>query len=172
MRELTVRIRFTQHSLGNQKSKQQGGVFMMQRSPTGSVIFMPTWHAANMRFAAKLLGKHQDEVHKIRWDMHVDCVLRRDQWFRRYYVCGQNKDKQRYCRHEAFLPNQTIGVNCVVPSSISDEDFWRLMQISGDYRGLSPYEPGNFGFFVVESVRPRRQPVMPETETAETKRAQ
>lgn len=172
MRELTVRIRFTRHSLGNQKSKQQGGVFLMQRGPSGSVIFMPTWHEANMRYAAKLLGRHQDEVYKIRWDINVDCVMRGRQWFRRYYSCGKQTVKQRYCRHEAFLPGQVIGLNCVVPSSISEDDLWQLMNIAGSYRGLSPYEPTKYGFFEVESIRPRRPLVVPgDEEPLETERA-
>lgn len=154
MREVTVRIRFTKHSIGNVKSRDAGGIYRMPSSPDKTVVFMSTWHEANMRFAAKILGRHQDEVGKIRWDIKVDGVLRRDGWYRRYFP--GTGGKQRYCRHEAFMPAQTIGLNCVVPPPITDEDLWELMQISGTYRGLSPYGPLEFGMFEVVSIRPRR----------------
>jgi hypothetical protein len=44
-----------------------------------------------------------------------------------------------------------------VPHEIDDEDFWTLLQISGKYRGLSPWQPGKYGHYEIVSVRPRRQ---------------
>jgi hypothetical protein len=154
MRELTVRIRFTKHSLGNVKDKDGGRFSLLRGSEDRSVLFLATWHQANMRFASQLLGRHQDEVAKISWDIQLDGVVRRDCWFRRYYNTAQGK--QRYCLHEAFFPGQTVGINCVVPATITDDDLWRLMQIAGRYKGLSPWRPGEYGFFEVVSIRPRR----------------
>lgn len=154
MRELTVRIRFIEPSLGN--VRQPGSTnFVMPRDTRGVVIFMPTWHAANMKFAAKLLNLHQDEVGKILWDMAVDGVVRRGAWHRRYYQAGA---RRRYALHEAFQAGQVIGLNCVVPAAVAEDDLWRLMDMAGRYKGLSPSHPGEFGFFVVESIRPRRGP--------------
>lgn len=156
MRELTVRIRFTKHSLGNVKI-QRTGRFSFARNPsTGAVTFLPTWHQSNMRFASQLLGRHHDEVKKILWDINVDGVLEKNSWFRRYYTVS-GTTKQRYVLHEAFNPGQTVGVNCVVPAGISDEDFWELMRIAGQYKGLSPARPEEFGHFEVVSIRPRRR---------------
>jgi len=39
-----------------------------------------------------------------------------------------------------------------VPDTISDDDFWRLMEYAGRYFGISPCRPGEYGFFTVESV--------------------
>lgn len=157
MRELTVRIRFTQHSLGNVKAAAEGR-FTFTRSPDGFVLFMPTWHHENLRLAAQVLGRHQDEVGKICWDIRVDGVAGRD--FRRYF--GGAGAKKRYALHEAFWPGQVIGVNCVVPGAISDDDLRRLMQLAGQYRGLSPWRPGEFGLFEVDQILPRRMPALPD----------
>lgn len=155
MRELTVRIRFIKPSLGNVK-KEGTGRFAFARNPsTGAVTFLSTWHHANMRFAAQLLGRHQEEVKKILWDINVDGVVARDSWYRRFYTVS-GTSKQRYVLHESFRPGQVVGVNCVVPSSISDDDFWELMRLAGQYKGLSPARPEEFGHFEVVSIRPRR----------------
>lgn len=155
MRELTVRILFTKHCLGAAK-KAASDRFVFQRSPSTAIVFMASWHASNMRFAAQILGRHQVEVKSIMWDIEIDAVVQADPWFRRYYVKGP---RQRFAIHEAFFPGQIIGINCVVPASISDDDFWELMRIAGQYRGLSPARPLEFGHFTVVSLRPRRAPV-------------
>jgi len=155
MRELTVRISFTKHCLGSVKSRAKDASFTLPRSPSGTVTFLASWHHANMRFAAQLLGKHQDEVGKILWDINVDGLPQGDGWYRRYYWASNGK--RRYVVHEAFLAGQVVGLNCVVPSTITDDDFWRLMALSGQYRGLSPWKPGEYGFFGVEGLRPRRR---------------
>lgn len=167
MRELTVRIRFTKHCLGNVKSRDHGGNFLLPRSPQGDVIFLASWHHTNLRFAAQTLGRHQADVNKIHWDILVDGVVRKDCWWRRYYK-QPGTTKQRYCLHEAFFPGQVVGINCVVPASISDDDFWALMQLAGRYRGISPWKPGEYGFFEVVSIRPRRQAGVDTQELNET----
>src|ERR1700744_2773203 len=116
MRELTIRIKFTTHSLGNVPQRERNGRMRMPRNPSGAVIFLGTWHNANMRFAAKVLNKHQDEVDKIVWDIAVDSSPHDDRWFRRYYTVS---GKQRFVIHETFVPGQVIGINCVVPNAIT-----------------------------------------------------
>lgn len=165
MRELTVRIRFTKHSLGNAKDRDTGR-FMLPRTQ-GFVLFLPTWHHANLRMASQVLGRHQDEVEKICWDIRVDGDVRPDPWFRRYYVAGGGK--KRYALHEAFFPGQVVGLHCVVPSPIPDDDLRRLMTLAGQYRGLSPWKPGEFGLFDVDQILPRR---MPRQDTLITPEAQ
>lgn len=154
MREMTARIRFTRHCLGNVKAKGKSGRFLLPRTQSGSVIFLPSWHRSNMRFAARTVGKHQDEVEKILWDAQVDGAVRPDSWYRRYY------SSVRFCLHESFVPDQVIGLNCVVPENVTDDDFWRLMQVAGQYRGLSPWKPAEFGLYTVESIRLRREEVV------------
>lgn len=154
MRELTVRIKFVKASLGHVKSRTDRFVF--QRNPsTNNVTFLATWHLANLRFAAQVLGKHHEDVKRICWDINVDGVVSQNGWYKRYYPVSGGK-RQRFVLHEAFLPGQIVGLNCVVPDQISDDDFMELMRISGQYRGLSPAKPKDFGFFEVESLRPRR----------------
>jgi hypothetical protein len=155
MRELTVRIRFLSPSLGNQKLGDGSGRFIFQRNPHGDVIFLPSWHQANMRMAAQLLNRHQKEVQDIHWDINVDGTLRADPWYKNYYRSPKS-NKMRYSLHEAFIEGQIIGLNCIVPSAVKEEDFWRLMGKAGQYKGLSPWKPGEFGFYEVVSIRPRR----------------
>ena len=151
MRELTVRLRFTKHCLGNTKAKDDSGRFLMPRNPSGQVIFLATWHRANMLFASQVLGRHQDEVQKILWDITVDGNVPRNR-YRRYPGNGN-----KFVEHECFYPGQTVGINCVVPDTISDDDFRQLMQLAGTYRGLSPFHPTKNGFFEVVSMNLRRR---------------
>lgn len=151
MRELTVRIRFTKASLGNVK---KGDTFHLPRNPQGYVTFLAGWHRANLRFAAAVLNIHHEEVEKIHWDIAVDGAVRDQPWYRRYYKSGGGRS--RFVQHEAFFAGQEVGVNCVVPSTITDDEFWRLMAVAGQYRGLSPARPGEYGFFEVVGLRPRR----------------
>lgn len=154
MRELTVRIRFTSDSLGNVK-KGKSGVFTLPRTPAGCVMFLQSWHNANMQIAAKLLNRHQDEVSKIMWDVAIDAIVSPNSFYRRYYT-DKDAKRQRYALHECIRAGQVVGINCVVPSTIPDTDFWELMQLAGQYKGLSPYLPQQFGRFDVVSLRPRR----------------
>lgn len=177
MRELTVRVRFTTPCLGNVKDRT--GRFLLPRSPDGlSVLFQASWHQSNMALASQLLGRHQDTVRKIMWDVRVDGLPRRsDRWHRIYYPTKNGRD--RYFLHEAFKPGQVIGLNCTVPNAISDEDFWTLVQKAGQYKGLSPLRAGEFGLYDVVGVRPRRSPetdtqelnLLPHEADIETKRA-
>ena len=154
MRELTVRIRFTKHCLGNCKDRQTTR-FMLPRSTDGRhVVFPQTWHKQNLKTAAAILGRHQDEVDKILWDWRVDGRVQRGAWYHRYY--GNDNGRKRYCVHESFYAGQVIGLNCVVPNAITDDDFWRLMALAGTYCGLSPYKPHEWGFYEVESLQRRR----------------
>jgi hypothetical protein len=156
MRELSVQICFTRPSLGNgQSGRARDGRRFFARSLSGRVLFLATWHQANMAFAAQALGRHQDAVAKVHWDVEVDGVVRRDGWYRRYYRSAGGKP--RYCLHEAFLAGQTVTLNCVVPAAIPDDDFRRLLELAGTYRGLSPYRPAEYGLYRVEQIQPRRE---------------
>lgn len=155
MRELTARIRFLSPSLGNQKMRDGSGRFVFQRNPNGGVIFLPSWHNSNMRMAAQLLNRHQKEVQNIHWDINVDGVLKKNPWHKNHYR-SQKSHKLRYSLHEAFHEGQIVGLNCIVPTAIKEEDFWQLMGKAGQYKGLSPWKPGEHGFYEVVSIRPRR----------------
>jgi len=133
------------------------------RTPDAHVMFPASWHASNMVLAAKLLGRHQGSVRKILWDPEVDCVTRPDRWFKRYYTGRDNK--RRFAVHEAFFPGQVVGLNCAVPSEVSDDDLVQLMNIAGRYKGLSPWDPGEYGQFQVESIALRRGPAIPPAAT-------
>lgn len=157
MREVTVRIKFTSPCLGHVKKyyttrvngkRKKRTFFVHLRNPRGRVIFLPTWWTAIMRNAADVLSRYHTEVKGIRFALEVDGQPRPvpDELFDRHYAKG------RYSRHEVFAVGDTIGVTCLVPEAISDDDFWRLMEYAGRYYGISPCRPGEFGFFTVESV--------------------
>ena len=162
MRELTVRIRFVSPCLGN--AKDGAGNLKFARTPSGDVTFLASWHMDNMRLAARLLGRHQDEVQKILWDVAVDGVVAKgkDRWHKRYFTARDNH-RRRFARHECFQPGQVVGLNCLVPNAISDDDLLQLMTIAGKYKGLSPFRPGEFGHYTVESITLRRSvPATPD----------
>lgn len=167
MRELTSTIRFTKASLGDVKARQKEGSFLMPRNPQGSITFMATWHQSNMRFAAQVLGRHSDEIVRISWDIAVVGDARRGSWYRRYYQTTSGKT--RYASHECFEAGQQVGIRCVVPPAIGDDDFWQLMEIAGRYRGLSPYRPREFGFYEMVALSETKR--KPDPESPESSRA-
>ena len=86
MRELSIRIKFTDASLGNEKD-QKTGRFKFQRSPgsEGKILFLATWHQANLKMAAEMLGRHQEHIKRIFWDIEIDAELRDKCLARCYY---------------------------------------------------------------------------------------
>lgn len=156
MRELSVRIRFISPSLGNEKDPKTGR-FKFQRSPgrEGKILFLATWHHSNMKLASEMMGRHQESVKQICWDIEVDAQLREKCQTRCFYQKSPG-GRERWSLHESLMAGQTIVVNCVVPAEIDDQDFWTLMQIAGKYKGLSPWQPGKYGQYEVVSIHPRR----------------
>lgn len=164
MRELSVRIRFTNPSLGNEKDPKSGR-FRFQRSPgrEGKILFLATWHHANMKLAADMLGRHQDAVKQICWDIEIDATLREKCLTKCYYQKSPG-GRERWSLHESLMQGQTATINCVVPAEIDDQDFWSLMQIAGKYKGLSPWQPGKYGHYEVMSIQARRRQLLAEDE--------
>lgn len=156
MRELSIRIRFTNPSLGNEKDPKSGR-FLFQRSPgtNPKILFLSSWHQSNMKMAAQMMGKHHNAIKKIFWDIEIDGELV-EKCFTRCYYKKTPKGRERWSTHESLIRGQSIGINCVVPYEIDDEDFWTLLQIAGKYKGLSPWQPGTYGHYEVVSIRPRR----------------
>jgi len=157
MRELTVRIKFTTACLGNVKRyMKQGGkkwpCFYMPRTPDGAVRFETSWWKASMKFAAQVLGKHHKAVERIHFDVTIDGQPDHNpvNFHKRHF------DSKKFVKHEAFPEGQVIGVNCIVPSEIPDDHFWQLMDLIGRFKGVSPFGPREYGFFVVESVNRKK----------------
>lgn len=158
MRELTVRIKFTKECLGDVRQKTEPNAegkswpcYYMPRTPDGSIRFEAGWWRSSLLFAANILGKHHRAVKNVHFDVLIDGRTRSDPEFlyRRYL------ESDRWILHEAFYPGDVIGVNCVVPDSISDDDFWKLMDLVGRYKGVSPFGPRRYGFFSVVAIEPR-----------------
>jgi len=170
MLEVTVRLKFNQVCPGDVKRPDgKNFILAMRRDPEGRVMFLPTWWAGITRYAAKVLNRHQASVKKIRWDPVVDGNPRR---WRRYLPLPSNKPdaRPRYAIHEAFMPGETIGVNCVLPSDIAMDDLWQLLDIAGTYKGISSYKPDEgYGTFKVEEIRKRKRTVdaQPNKENAD-----
>lgn len=151
MRELSVRIRFTVPCLGKDKKsyRHEGKLrykFVFQRSPQGKVVFLPTWWRAIMLKAANVMSQHQRAAEEIRFNPEVDGQPRKE-LFTRWY------DESKFTNHEYFPDGSVIGLTCIVPDSISDEDFERLLTYAGKYFGISPARPNEFGFFEVEQIQ-------------------
>jgi len=152
MLECVVQIRFTNYSLGNRKTEEEGK-FEFVKNPEGRILFPAAWHFANMRFAAEVLGRYHREVQRILWDPVVDGNLREDPWYRLYReVQGV---RSRYTVHEAFFINDVVNINVTLPSGMATDDLMRLMVQAGKFKGLSPYKPGQYGHFSVVSVTRR-----------------
>lgn len=168
MRELAVRIKFVSACLGNVRREcyvrgKKRPHYLLPRSPNGKVTFLNTWWQAVLKRAAEILCKHHSEIKKIRFDVEVDGSPRQLEQlvedidgkevktltghFHRYFRAD------RFAKHEAFFPGAVIGLRCIVPTAISDDDFRRLMELAGKYCGISPGCPNEFGYFTVESIQ-------------------
>lgn len=160
MQEVVVRLRFTQPCLGSVRKRRGGGViYAMLRDHHGRVLFMPTWWASITRYAAKVLSRHQRDAENITWD---PCVSGEPRKWKRWLSVPPGK-RPAFALHEAFVKGDTIGVNCVLPASLTVDDLWRLLDIAGRYRGISPHNPKRYGNFEVEEIRPRRRAVKKAT---------
>lgn len=158
MRELTVRLKFTKECLGDRRKKLPGSqdgkhwpCYVMPRTPDGAIRFEAGWWRSSLIFAANILGRHHRAVKSVHFDVIIDGKTKSDfkDFYRRYL------ENDRWISHEAFFPGDVIGINCAVPNSITDDDFWQLMDLVGRYKGISPFGPREYGFFKVVSVTPR-----------------
>jgi hypothetical protein len=167
MRELTVRIRFTTPCLGSVKKHvrdpetgKSWPVFLMPRTPDGKIRFEASWWKSSLAFAAKVLCKHHRLIEQVHFSVVVDGRIdtNPDNFFRRYFHergGDNNRKKNRFVKHEAFFPGDVVGINCVVPQEINDDDFWKLMDLVGRFKGISPYGPRDYGRFEVDALRRR-----------------
>jgi len=157
MRTVVMRIRFTTPCLGNRRDNKQGGMLCHLRDGQNRIVFLQSWWDSAMTQAAQAFGRHQTDVRKIRWSPIIDGVPR---VYRRYY----KKDKAR--KHEAFRAGDEIAVKAMVPSEISLGDFRQLVDVLGEFFGISPFRSsggvrnarnagldGGFGRFEVMEVR-------------------
>lgn len=156
MKELVARLRFTSPCLGRIKTHcvNHGKVqnyYVLPRNPvTNRVMFQRQWWLAVLKRAAEILCRHQREVHDIRFVLDIDGEPSPiPQRFYRLHI-----NSKKYSKHEAFFPGSEILVTCIIPNSIPEEDFLKLMQYAGRYYGISPAFPGNYGFFEVVSIAP------------------
>lgn len=149
MRELKVALTFTTECLGNVKYQPEGETwpaYRFARTPDGNIRFEASWWRSNIRFAADVLCRHHKAVEQVHFDVAV-ARAQPTKMYRRYF------NNKAYMRHEAFLPGDRIIIKCLVPDSISDEDFKQLMDLIGRFRGISPFGPREYGFFTVTSVQ-------------------
>jgi hypothetical protein len=149
VRSVITTIRFNSASLGNQKDAT--GKFLFQKNAANSkILFLASWHKANMKLAAEALGRHQTSAQKIFWDIEVDFDLAKLTEY--YRFCSKNGNRTHWAIHEAIDKGQTVSIACLVPDTITTTDFETLMVLAGKHKGLSPWKPGQFGHFEVLAV--------------------
>jgi len=175
MQEVTIRLKFTRECLGSvRRVKMRNGfgktIFSMPRGPGGRVMFLPTWWSELVKYASELANLGQGLVGKITWDPVVDGYPRPN--WRRIVVPARRdrRGRARYCSHEAFGPGDTIGVNAVLPTGLSTEDLFTLLELAGTYKGISPFHRNQelYGTFEVVSIRPAvRSKQRPNTDIVE-----
>lgn len=156
MREVIVKLRFNRVCLGAAKRRRHGQVYFgFDRDPTGRVMFMQAAWLSVMRYAAKLANKHHSVVQKIDWCPVIEGTPRND-WRRTIVSSVNGETKSHYAVHEAFQPGDTISLSCVVPEEIEIEDFERLLEIVGKYKGFSPFNNNteHYGTFEIISIEP------------------
>lgn len=156
MEEVAARLCFTQPSLGAaRRHGNQGVIFCMDRAPGKQVMFLPTAWGSLMRYAAKVANRDHNLVKKIDWDPLI--VGPSIGQYKRTVVPTDPGRKKYFVMHEAFLPGHEVDVHAVLPDGLEIEDFKRLLQIAGTYKGISPFhnDTDRYGTFEVLSVAPR-----------------
>lgn len=156
MQEVTINLRFNRVCLGAAKRRRNGQVYFgFDRDPAGRVMFMPAAWLGVMRYAAKLANKHHSIVHKIDWCPVVEGAPRND-WRRTIVSQHNGETRSHYAVHEAFQPGDVIILSSVLPDEITLEDFERLLEIVGKYKGFSPFNntTEHYGTFEVISITP------------------
>lgn len=154
MQEVTIRLQFTQPCLGAVRKQIRNGVIyaFIRSPPDNKVMFLPTWWRERMRYAAQVLQRCHTLVDKIDWGAFVDGPV--SQWQRTLQSRGRGR--KRYALHEAFRPGTVIGLTAVLPESLTIFDFIELLNMVGQYRGISHFTSADnvFGTFQVSSVMP------------------
>ena len=153
MKELTVRIRFDTPCLGNVKRRanctgvgEPWPVFQLPRMQDGRIRLETSWWRSSLRFAADVLCRHQSSVSQIHLDPGVSGQPSAKMFKR--FVGGR-----KYIKHEAFLDGAFMEISCVVPDTISNDDFEQLMRLVGRFKGISPFQfERQYGLFSVIGV--------------------
>lgn len=157
MQEVQIRIQFIRGCLGAISRKTRGGqtIYRLPRGSRNRVMFLPTWWAGLMRYAATVTNLAQGLVAKIDWDPLVDGQPRGN-WRRTVVAAREDKrGRRRYALHEAFLPGSVISVRAVLPSGLTVDDLRELLEVAGTYRGISPFQDeSRYGTFEVVSITP------------------
>jgi hypothetical protein len=155
MRMVVIRIKFTTPCLGS-KGDRKDDCLSHHRDGHGRVVFLQSWWDSAMAQAAKAYGRHQNDVRKIRWSPIVDGVTH--PYWRHFKT---NKARE----HEAFRVGDEVAVKALVPPEISTKDFRQLLNVLGEFFGISPFRypggskgnaggrDGGYGRFEVVEVR-------------------
>jgi hypothetical protein len=156
MQEVIITLRFNRVCLGAAKRKKHGQVvFGFDRDPSNRVMFMPAAWLSVMRYAAKLANKHHSAVQKIDWCPVVEGRTRND-WRRTIVAQHDGETRAHYAVHEAFQPGDTVVLSAVIPDELPIQDFSRLLDLVGKYKGFSPFNnpTEHYGTFEIISIKP------------------
>jgi len=127
MIQTTVNIKFLTPCLGNVRKPDYD---RFERSGTGAVTFLQSWWRETLSYGARALGKFQDSVLQTRIHPHIVGEVRR---YKRYYNANQ------FTEHEAFLTDDVVSINAIIPDGMTEEDFKQILKLAGNYKGISPY---------------------------------
>lgn len=139
MREMTIDIRFTSPCLG--AVRVPDGPVRFDRAGEDVTLPLSAWRRA-LELGADTVGVPHDRIEGIRID---PIIRRRPDIYQRYY------DKAKFTEHEAYPTDTIIQVTALVPHTVSDALFMRIMTAIGKWWGISPYgwERHGYGRFVV-----------------------
>jgi hypothetical protein len=105
---------------------------------------MSSWWSKLFDYGARAFGRQQKLVNSIQVHPIVDG---KPKLYKRFY---NNLD---FKQHEAFLTDDKITVQMMLPSGLSIEDARQIIDTAGQFQGISPYGwKKNFGRFSVEDI--------------------
>jgi hypothetical protein len=128
---------------------RKDGKDLFPRNPEGRVVFLQSWWRAGLGYAAQALCRFQNDVKKIQTAPEVVGEV---SIYKRWYTKEDSWD------HECFDTGSVIQVRFCLPRRLQVADFHELLDVAGEYVGISPYGyKQDFGRFEVLEVRPYKR---------------
>ena len=146
--EVVARLQFITPCLGN--VRRPNGPDRMLRTPGGEVMFLASWWRSALAYAAKAINRYQREIESIQPALEIRGDLK---VYPRYYG-----NRGLFNEHEAFLEGAEVEVNFLLPTRMKLATFQRIMEVVGEYAGISPYGwKDGYGRFTVIDIGQRRR---------------
>lgn len=144
-----AKLQFNSPCLAGEKNKN--GKWTFEKAANGRIFFYESKLFNSVLQAARILGRHQHLISRIRWN--GEAIETSPIGSHQRYTHGRS-----YAQHEAVPRGGTIVLEATIPQEIGLEDFRELLSLAGKFFGLSPFGTkqgfGKYAVLLVEEKNP------------------